>query len=499
MLKTQGQQNSIGSFVHLTPPISSTGYSRSSNASTRYLEPARANVSLPCLFPETALDRAKYFIGRQQELVNISDVLLPTTERNTCFDSLHSYAISGLGGVGKTELALQYANKHRERYDLTMIIKADQPARLIHQFNKLAKMLGLVDETEKPSSDECREALKSWFKKPYGARSPDPMSRLSSDSSQIGLLKWLLVFDNVKDWATLDPFWPDKGCGSVLITSRRPHILPQLELSGNTGILGLGDLPIAEASKLLQHYAGTDHGNSPDVEEVACTIAAKMEGLPLAILQAGSYINQCKMTIPKFLEAHPKESDLDNLYLEEGYEHNLFARWTLESLAHESDASREAFAVLCVVAFLDPESIQDDLLRPDVASNQIPDYPSNGTDFHHRIKLLIGTSLLDRDGDGVNITVHRMVQKVVRTKIARDNGLSEQVFRHVLTRLMLLWPYTNRTYTIGTQGMLNRWPRCTELLPHVSALSEGYFSLRDRGRLSRPDLDLADLLNEASA
>jgi hypothetical protein len=448
------------------------------------------------------MDRERYFQGREKELKDIATVLLPSDAKDKNSRSLCSFAISGLGGVGKTELAYQYVARHHSEYDVTLIIKADKASRLSQQYDKLAVTLGLLGEADKPSSEECREALKGWFKNPHGMDPNTHSSERISEEIKPKLLKWLLVFDNVEEWATLDSYWPDRGRGSVLVTSRSPDVLPQLEPSGNTSDLELKDLPAAEAGNLLKHYAGYGQDDSPEVEEAARAIANRLEGLPLAVMQVGSYIKQCKMSIPKFRRVHRKESDLFNLYLEkaplQGYEHNLGSVWALESLSHESDASREAFAVLCVIAFLDPEGIQEDLLKPDPKRVQVPHYPSNEPEFHQRCKLLISTSLVERGAYDSDISVHRIVQKVVRAKVAKDAVLSERTFHDVLTRLTLQWPYISRIYAIGTQGRIDRWPRCAELLPHVSSLIQGYFELKDKGHLSEPNLDLAELIFEAS-
>ncbi|KAL9024495.1 MAG: hypothetical protein Q9180_007886 [Flavoplaca navasiana] len=379
---------------------------------------------------------------------------------------------------------------------------ADSASRLSHQYDRLAKKIGLVRESEKPDPAECREALKAWFKNPYGTDSNTASGERLSDRSDGKLLRWLLVLDNVEDWATIDNYWPDKGRGSVLITSRRPDVRKESQHSEATGRLQLQLLPVSEAATVLKHYAGYGDDQSSTVEAAARDITARLEGLPLAVMQVGSYIKECQMSIPEFCHVHRKDSDLYNVYLEksplQGYEHNLESVWGVESLSLDKEASREAFALLCVLAFLDSEEIQEDLLKPDTKRGQMADYPSDEPLFHQRCRLLISTSLVERESSLSAVAVHRMVQKVVRAKVARDATLAAGVFDEVLVRLTSQWPYIHRTYAIGSQGKIDRWPRCAKLIPHVSALTQGYLELREKAALEKADLDLAELLCEAS-
>ena len=429
-------------------------------------------------------------------------MLLPSDAKKDIGISLRFFAISGLGGVGKTELVHKFIAEHHATYDVVLFIKADEMNRLSQQFEKLALKFGLVREADKPSLEECREVLKAWFKSPYGSwvdgRSGQPKI---ADSTPLQL-KWLLVFDNVERWATLDPFWPYGGRGSILLTSRNPDVSPQL--AGITSTLELQNLPVEEAGNVLKYYAGFDEDDTIEVQKAAQEVAGRLEGLPLAVVQVGSNIKECHSSIAGFSRVHPRQSHLYNLFLDkdfahgQGYDHNLASVWALESLSRESEASQEAFAMLCIIAFMDSECISEELLLPDPERNRLPNYPHTEPDLFQRCKILINTSLVERGPSESDIKVHRMVQQVVRAKVSKDPLLAENVFHDVLARISMHWPYLNRIYVIGTQGKVDRWPRCAELLPHVLSVSRGYVELREVGSLSQPSLDLAELLFEAS-
>lgn len=448
------------------------------------------------------INRQRYFHGRKKELDQITAWLLPGDEKKDAISSLRFFAISGLGGVGKTELVHKYIAEHHARYDVILFIEADETNRLLQQFEKLAFRLSLIPEANKPSLEECREVLKAWFKTPRGTRVNGRSGQSSFTDSASTQLKWLLVFDNVERWATLDPFCPYGGRGSILITSRNPDLLPQLV--GVASTLELHNLPVEEAGNVLKHYAGFDEDDTIEIQKAAQEIAGRLEGLPLALVQVGSNIKEGHSSIAGFSRVHSRQSHLYGLFLDksfshgQGYDHNLASVWALESLSHESEASQEAFAMLCVIAFMDSECISEELLRPDPERKRLANYPRAEPDLFQRRKILLNASLVERGPRESDLKVHRMVQQVVRAKVSKDPILAENVFHDVLARISMHWPYINRIYVIGTQGKVDRWPRCAELLPHVLSVSRRYFELRDIGSLSQPSLDLAELLYDAS-
>ena len=222
------------------------------------------------------------------------------------------------------------------------------------------------------------------------------------------------------------------------------------------------------------------------------------------MVQVGSNIRECYSSIVGFIKVHLRQSHLYGLFLDkgfshgQGYDHNLALVWALESLSRESEASQEAFAMLCVIAFMDSECISAELLRPDPERRRLPNYPHTEPDLFQRRKMLMNALLVERGPSESDIKVHRMVQQVVRAKVLKDPLLAENVFHDALARVSMHWPYLTRIYVIGTQGKVDRWPRCAELLPHVLSVSRGYSELRDIGSLSQPSLDLVELLYEAS-
>ncbi len=158
---------------------------------------------------------------------------------------VQAQTLHGLGGVGKTQLALEYAYRHQTDYDLIWWVTAEPPAAIPGQLVALARRLGLPEQAEQA---ETIGAL--W----------DALRQRD---------RWLLVFDNAEDPRDLRPWWPPDS-GRVLVTSRHPI------WAGPATALAVDVLPHTEAVAFLRRRLGRD---DPDFDLLAAALGGPAVGV----------------------------------------------------------------------------------------------------------------------------------------------------------------------------------------------------------------------------
>lgn len=137
------------------------------------------------------------FTGRQHELDAIHEHFTPKETTSAV-----PYVITGLGGMGKTQLAVQYAHRHRHEYDLVWWFRSEDSTLLGDDLRDLSLRLNLDIKTVAEQQIYIN-FVRGWFQK--------------TD------IKWLLIFDNAENPDELEPILPSGQTGHILITSRTPH------------------------------------------------------------------------------------------------------------------------------------------------------------------------------------------------------------------------------------------------------------------------------------
>jgi tetratricopeptide (TPR) repeat protein len=337
---------------------------------------------------------------------------------------VQAQALHGLGGVGKTELALEYAYTHLEDYDLVWWVGAEQAAAVPGQLIVLARRLGLSEH------DEQVQTIGALW---------DALRQRD---------RWLLVFDNAEDPADLRPWWPP-GSGRVLVTSRTPT------WAGLAAAIAVDVLPRAEAVAFLQRRLKSD-------DLALVELAETLGDLPLALEQAAAYIEQTQMPLHEYLQAfrtHRQKLLDQGAPLAHDGTVNATVQLAADRVAH---ASQPGIELLRLCAFLAPDAIPLDLLTedPEVLPPALASAATDWLDLQEAIRTLRHYSLADREPAGLR--VHRLVQAVVEDSLSLERAIWVE---RVIRLLVAGWP-ARSYYDAPT------WPRCAQLLPHVVRAAE---------------------------
>jgi hypothetical protein len=164
------------------------------------------NWNLPC-FALADKSRNHNFVGRGDILNSMDTYLLPHEISPADMTSIRSFAICGTSGIGKTELAVEYAHSRRHQFGAVFWLHAGNAAQLMSDFCQIPGYLGLGNAYSHPTPDSRKKLAKAWLNNP-------------KKSVDWGVnCRWLLIFDNA-DLDVIADYLPYGGNGSVLITSR---------------------------------------------------------------------------------------------------------------------------------------------------------------------------------------------------------------------------------------------------------------------------------------
>ncbi len=385
----------------------------------------RAAVEPPWLVPNAM--RTRYFTGRDDLLARLRRQL----------EERHRAALSGLGGVGKTQTAIEYASRHRASYpDGVFWVNAETNSGLTGGFVAIAATLRLPSAESDDQAATVRAVL-------------DSLNRSGG---------WLLIMDNVEDRREVQVFLPERDKGDILITSRE-SVFQEL---GIARALDVRDLETAEAV----HFLLTRTGRESDErgERTAVTeLAAELGYLPLALEQAAAYVAETDAAFSDYVSAFRRRR-VTLLEKAGGLvsRDTVAVTWAANFAAVEV-ISPAAADVLRVSAFLAPEAIPFELFSKGASSlgDAIAAALSDPDELAmaELLRPLARYSLVRSDAESRAFGVHRLVQEVVRDAV----GESER-----------------RTYVERTVSALNaafpevkyaNWAECDRFVSHVVSIA----------------------------
>jgi hypothetical protein len=365
--------------------------------------------------------RNPHFAGRRDLLLGLHTQLHSSTDRT----ALLPHALHGLGGVGKTQLAVAYVYRFAAEYDLIWWIPAEDIAQVRASFTELGAAIGLPENTD-----------------------VDRTVGVVLDALRTGRTyrHWLLVFDNADRPNDLAPYLPYPS-GHVMITSRN------VAWSDVARTVEVDVLNRQESISLLRERV-------PDISEAdADRLADRLGDLPLALEQAAAWQAATGMTVVEYLRLFESEFEQLTDAPPTGYPASVGATYRV-ALDRLRDRAPSAAQLLEICAFLGPVPIPVALLREGrhvAVPSPLDQTLQDDVGFRRLVREIGRYALAKVDPAKERVTIHRLVQLVVRAQLSDAERAETQ---RVTQRILAQW-------SPGYPDNVGNWERHAELSPHI--------------------------------
>ena len=362
-------------------------------------------------------DRADWFSGRESELDNLHTLLQMSQDISETKVQITS--VCGLGGSGKTSVAAEYAHRQKDFYEGGVFwFSGEDEEKFANSVDEHAVYFGTILE-----GSPGRTLVKTL----------DLISKIETP--------WLLVLDDMDEFKLssdigmlLSGPWKRRvrGSGNILITTRRKPKVMSETIKGfkESQCLQLGCFNPDDAKEFIFKRTGLDYDKKASTE-AACLVET-LGGLPLALEQACAYIRNLSCSLSDYLEQYKRcslelldEKVASSASLNQSPERlAVSTTWLLNfEYIKKSKNGSHAVRFLHACAFFNPTEIQKDLInpgKPPIEDETYRDYVNTPLGSPNILQLLTDFSLFQRN-KGSSLSVHRLVQEVIREKLRLEN------------------------------------------------------------------------------
>ncbi|ERF75445.1 hypothetical protein EPUS_00238 [Endocarpon pusillum Z07020] len=323
------------------------------------------------------------FVGRLSELEKMDEILQDARSQEQ-----GRLILGGMGGIGKTQLAIAYARLRRGSYESIFWLNAASEAALKRSMRSMAERVLEVAEYEKLEDEQTILRVRRWLSETINTR-------------------WLLIFDNYDDPDLFDirKYYPYAAHGSIITTTRLPD-----QISGKR----VHVRPLEHISESLQVLE--TRSERPNVKDSvpARRLAERLEGLPLALATAGAYLQKSTLSFEQYLQEYEKRWNLSPrrpLQLQEYRNRTLYTTWDLSYICLKNDDPNAA-KLLRLLAYFDHQNLWYELFQAGL-NNSLPswllDITSNLIDFEEIMRVLVEYCFVETQWTTKSYSMHACV------------------------------------------------------------------------------------------
>ncbi|KAK8108100.1 acyl transferase/acyl hydrolase/lysophospholipase, partial [Apiospora kogelbergensis] len=379
------------------------------------------------------------FFGREKLLQQLH-IILKLRDPTSGFASVQ---LHGLGGVGKTQTALEFVYRHHYSVDAVFWVLAENSSSLANCFSEFATSVLKLSGAQRDNPLKNRGLVLDWLQK--------------TD------LSWLIVFDNVDSSETLMPYWPVSDKGAVIVTTRKHNV--------------------------ARHLVGTAIAVETFSPEDGAEFLMSILDDESSSESQRTFMLSRSMKIEKFLRLYLQRPDRFHTqhkdgYSAFGYTMGIDTVWDISFNALSGDSK----TLLGICAFLSPDKILRSLFV--AQDDQLPSnllFCQDDLSLDDAIEPLLELGLAEKDTRDESLRLHRLVQ-------------SEYLFRSSTTDRQtsfecVSWLLKKEFSTIQARR-LRYWPLFPKYLQHLLRLVENYQTWMSTPDALRPTFEFCDILME---